>query len=84
MATSGALSRIWDQHLAAEFAAHSPEQALAPMTPEPSINVVALMVGRRGRDEVRDFDANHSRGTPLNKASNKAEGDFYEPTGDAD
>src|SRR5262245_33951855 len=35
------------------------------------------MVGRLGRDEVRDFSANHSRGTPLNKAGNKEDWNAY-------
>ena len=59
MRTEETLSSAWDQHLASEFAAKSPEQALATMTAEPYVNVVALMIGARGRDEVRDFYANH-------------------------
>ena len=51
--------RAWDQNLASEFAAKSPEQALATLTAEPCVNVVALMIGGRGRDEVRGFYANH-------------------------
>jgi len=59
MSTEETLSSVWDQHLAAEFAAKSPEQALATMTAEPYVNAVALMIGTRGRDDVRDFYANH-------------------------
>ena len=59
MSTTEILSSAWDQHLAAEFAAQSPEQALATMTAAPYVNVVALMIGARGRDEVRDFYAHH-------------------------
>jgi carboxymethylenebutenolidase len=59
MGTEKTLSNAWDQHLASEFAAKSPEQALATMTAEPYVNVVALMIGGRGRDEVRGFYANH-------------------------
>ena len=59
MATEDTMSSAWDQHLASEFAAKSPEQALATMTAEPYVNEVALMIGGRGRDEVRDFYANH-------------------------
>jgi carboxymethylenebutenolidase len=59
METADTLSSIWDQHLASEFAAKSPEQALATMTAEPYVNAVALMIGARGRAEVRDFYANH-------------------------
>src|SRR5215467_8848727 len=59
MASEEMLSSAWDQHLASEFAAKSPEQAVATMTEEPYVNVVALMIGARGRDEVRDFYAHH-------------------------
>ena len=59
MGTEATLSSAWDQHLASEFAAKSPEQALATMTAEPYVNVVALMIGARGRNEVRDFYAHH-------------------------
>ena len=59
MVTETTLSSAWDQHLASEFAAQSPEQALATMTAEPYVNVVPLMIGSRGRNETRDFYANH-------------------------
>jgi carboxymethylenebutenolidase len=59
MSTKETLSSAWDQHLASECAAKSPEQALATMTAAPYVNVVALMIGARGRDDVRDFSAHH-------------------------
>ena len=59
MGTEEDLSSAWDQHLASEFAAKSAEQSLATMTAEPYVNEVALMIGGRGRDEVRHFYANH-------------------------
>ena len=59
METEGKLSSAWDQHLASEFDARSADQALATMTADPHVNVVPLMIGARGRDEVRDFYANH-------------------------
>jgi carboxymethylenebutenolidase len=59
MPSEEALASAWDQHLASEFAAKSPGEALATMTAEPYVNEVALMIGARGRDEVRDFYANH-------------------------
>jgi carboxymethylenebutenolidase len=59
MKTEETLSSTWDEHLASEFTAKSPEQALATMTAEPYVNAVALMIGGRGREEVRDFYANH-------------------------
>ena len=59
MATEATLSSAWDQHLASEFAAKSADQALATMTAEPHVNLVPLMIGARGRIELRDFYANH-------------------------
>ena len=59
MATEQTLSGAWDQHLASEFAARSAEQALATMTADPHVNIVPLMIGARGRDELHDFYANH-------------------------
>ena len=59
MQTEGTLSSAWDQHLASEFAAKSADQALATMTAEPHVNVVPLMIGARGREELHDFYANH-------------------------
>jgi carboxymethylenebutenolidase len=59
METEGSLSNAWDQHLASEFAAKSPEQALATMTAQPYVNEVALMIGGRDRREVLDFYRNH-------------------------
>src|SRR5262245_24811629 len=46
-------------HLASEFDAKSAEQALATMTADPHVNLVPLMIGARGRAELRDFYANH-------------------------
>ncbi len=59
MESEGTLSNAWDQHLASEFAAKSADQAIATMTAEPYVNVVPLMIGARGRVELRDFYANH-------------------------
>jgi carboxymethylenebutenolidase len=59
MANESTLSDAWDKHIASEFAAKSPEQALATMSADPYVNEVALMIGGRGREEVRDFYANH-------------------------
>ena len=53
------LDDVWNQHLRAEFAAHSADQALPTMTAESYVNVIPLMIGGRGRDGVRDFYANH-------------------------
>jgi carboxymethylenebutenolidase len=59
METEGTLSSAWDQHIASEFAAKSADQALATMSAEPYVNMVPLMIGARGRSELRDFYANH-------------------------
>ena len=59
MESERTLSSAWDQHLASEFGAKSAEQALATMTADPHVNLVPLMVGARGRAELRDFYANH-------------------------
>jgi carboxymethylenebutenolidase len=59
MEPEGALSSAWDQHLASEFAAKNADQALATMNADPYVNLVPLMIGARGRDELRDFYANH-------------------------
>src|SRR5262245_2036764 len=59
MKTEDALSSAWDRHLASEFAARSADEALATMAEEPHVNHVPLMIGGRGRSELRDFYANH-------------------------
>jgi carboxymethylenebutenolidase len=59
MKTAETLASVLDQHVGAEFAAHSADQALTTMTAEPYVNGIPLMIGGRGRDGVRDFYANH-------------------------
>ena len=59
MATEGTLSSVWDQHVGAEFSAKSADEAVATMTTDSYVNLIPLMLGARGRDEVRDFYANH-------------------------
>jgi carboxymethylenebutenolidase len=59
MGTEGELSGVWDQHLGSEFSAKSAEEAVATMTAESYVNLIPLMVGARGRDQVREFYANH-------------------------
>jgi hypothetical protein len=49
----------WEEHIGSEFAAKSPDLAIATMTDDPYVNTVALMIGGRGRDEVRAFYADH-------------------------
>jgi len=50
--------RTWE-HIASEFAAKSPDQAIATMAEDPYVNTVALMIGGRGRDEADAFYADH-------------------------
>jgi carboxymethylenebutenolidase len=53
------LNDVWDEHLRAEFAAHSPEAALATMVAQPRINQVPVMIGGEGRDGVYAFYAQY-------------------------
>jgi carboxymethylenebutenolidase len=59
METEATLSSAWDQHVSSEFAAKSADQALATMSANPHVNMVPLMIGARGREELHDFYANH-------------------------
>ena len=59
MQTEETLSKVWDQHVGAEFAAHNADQAVATMTAQAYVNEIPLMIGGRGQNEVRDFYANH-------------------------
>jgi carboxymethylenebutenolidase len=59
MEPEGILSRVWDRHVGAEFGAKDADQAVAMMTAASYVNLVPLMIGARGRDDVRDFYANH-------------------------
>ena len=56
MATKATPSTVWDKHVGAEFAAKSADEAVVTMTAESYVNLIPLMVGARGRDQVRDFD----------------------------
>ncbi|WNG47523.1 ester cyclase [Archangium minus] len=57
--TEKAMSGVWDQHLASEFAAKSPDEALATMTANPHVNMVPLMTGAVGREQLHEFYAKH-------------------------
>jgi carboxymethylenebutenolidase len=59
METEAMLSRVWDQHVGAEFSAKSADDAVATMTATSYVNLIPLMIGARGRDQVRDFYADH-------------------------
>ena len=55
----GALSSVWDKHVGAEFGAKDADQAVATMAADAYVNLIPLMVGARGRNDVRDFYARH-------------------------
>src|SRR5262244_2641008 len=59
MQSEGALSSVWDKHVTAEFAAKDADLAVSTMTEESYVNLIPLMIGARGRDDVRGFYANH-------------------------
>ena len=53
------LSDVWNEHLRAEFAAHSPDVAIATMVAHPRVNQVPVMIGGDGREEVYEFYAQY-------------------------
>jgi carboxymethylenebutenolidase len=57
--TDSAITALWDQHMASEFAAHSADDALATMTDDPSVNMVPLVIGGIGRDAVHAYYSRH-------------------------
>jgi len=53
------LNDVWNEHLRAEFSAHSADETVATMTATPSINEVPVMIGGNGREEVYEFYAKY-------------------------
>jgi carboxymethylenebutenolidase len=53
------LNDVWNEHLRAEFAAHSAEEAIATMVAHPRVHQVPVMIGGEGRDEVYAFYARY-------------------------
>jgi carboxymethylenebutenolidase len=53
------LNDVWNEHLRAEFSAHSADEAIATMVAHPRINQVPVMIGGEGRDEVYAFYAQY-------------------------
>jgi carboxymethylenebutenolidase len=51
------LDAVWNEHLRAEFSAHSADETVATMVADPLINEVPVMIGGRGREEVYEFYA---------------------------
>ena len=50
---------IWNEHLRAEFSAHSADETVATMVANPRINQVPVMIGGDGKEEVREFYAKY-------------------------
>jgi carboxymethylenebutenolidase len=57
--TEKAMAGLWDKHLESEFAAKSTEQALATMTDNPHVNMVPIMLGAIGREQLHEFYSKH-------------------------
>lgn len=51
------LDAVWNEHLRAEFSAHSADETVATMVADPLINEVPVMIGGCGREEVYEFYA---------------------------
>jgi len=51
------LEAVWNEHLRAEFSAHSADETVATMVADPLIHEVPVMIGGRGRKEVYEFYA---------------------------
>jgi len=51
------LDAVWNEHLHAEFSAHSADETVATMVADPLIHEVPVMIGGRGREEVYEFYA---------------------------
>jgi len=53
------LNDVWNEHLRAEFDAHSADETVATMVAEPLINEVPVMIGGDGKKEVYEFYAKY-------------------------
>jgi carboxymethylenebutenolidase len=53
--TQEEMTRVWEEHVAQEFAAHDVEGTMATMTEDPYLDHVPVMAGGTGREEVRSF-----------------------------
>jgi carboxymethylenebutenolidase len=49
------LDDVWNEHLRAEFSAHSPDETIVTMSANPLINQVPVMIGGDGREQVYEF-----------------------------
>ena len=53
------LNNAWEEHLRREFNAHSADDAIATMVPNPLVNQVPVMIGGDGREELHKFYAKY-------------------------
>ena len=53
------LNDVWNEHLRAEFNAHSADETVATMVANPLINQVPVMIGGHGRGQVHEFYARY-------------------------
>ena len=53
------LNDVWNEHLRAEFKAHSADETMATMLADPLINEVPVMIGGDGKEEVYAFYAKY-------------------------
>jgi len=51
------LDAVWNEHLRAEFSAHSADETVGTVVSDPLINEVPVMIGGNGREEVYEFFA---------------------------
>jgi carboxymethylenebutenolidase len=53
------LNDVWNEHLRAEFSAHSADEAVATMVANPRVHQVPVMIGGDGQAEVYEFYAHY-------------------------
>jgi carboxymethylenebutenolidase len=53
------LNDAWEGHLRTEFDAHSADEAIATMVPNPLVNQVPVMIGGDGKEELYEFYAKY-------------------------
>jgi carboxymethylenebutenolidase len=53
------LNDVWNEHLRAEFSAHSADEAIATMVANPLVNQVPVMIGGDGKEELYEFYAKY-------------------------
>jgi carboxymethylenebutenolidase len=53
------LNDLWNEHVRAEFNAHSADEAIATMVANPLVNQVPVMIGGDGQEELYEFYATY-------------------------